>query len=581
MSTAMIAASQSILGGEKSKLRTFLWYAVPAGVCEALAMATIVPLFAAMFAADSAAFWQWLGLCGLCTAGYAVLYYLQAAKAFDVALSILQNLQRRIGDHVVTLPLGWFTAGRGGVLSLLATKGVMKLANVAAHMLTPLVVGVSAALTVAVIVLALQWQVGLALLVFVPFLWALNRWGLKIADGADATAHHSDAAVNNRLLEFARCQPVLRATGKATGYEPLLAASQDHQQNTKRLLWRQAGGMVIGQAAVQMVVALVLSLAVVLALGGTLDPVKTVTIVALTLRFSGPIMTALEMLTGIRAGMHNLHRIHAILATPTLPEPQQPQALPARAGGYGVTFRNVTFSYTDTPVIQSFSADAAPGSVTAIVGPSGSGKTTLTKLVARFHDVNAGQVTVGGVDVRHLATADLMASLSLVFQDVYLLDDTLAANIRLGRPDATDDEVQAVAEAAGVSEIAQRLPRGWQTRVGEGGAALSGGERQRVSIARALLKDAPVVLFDEATAALDPENERHVVRSMHQLRHNSTVLVIAHKLQTIVDADAIIMLTHDGAVADVGTHAELQDRCAQYRRYWRLREAARGWQLVS
>jgi ATP-binding cassette subfamily B protein IrtB len=218
--------------------------------------------------------------------------------------------------------------------------------------------------------------------------------------------------------------------------------------------------------------------------------------------------------------------------------------------------------------------------MTALVGASGSGKTTITRLIARFWDVDDGVVRVGGVDVREQATEDLMAQLALVFQDVYLFDDTLEANIRLGRVGATEEEVREAAHLAGVDEIIERLPNGWSTRVGEAGARLSGGERQRVSVARALLKEAPIVLLDEATAALDPENERFVQRSLHRLAERSTLLVIAHRLDTVAAADQIVVLD-EGHVAEVGTHAELLDLSGRYADFWESRRRARGWRLAT
>ena len=214
------------------------------------------------------------------------------------------------------------------------------------------------------------------------------------------------------------------------------------------------------------------------------------------------------------------------------------------------------------------------------VGPSGCGKTTVARLVSRFYDVDSGAVKVGGLDVREQTTFTLMKSLSMVFQDVYLFDDTLEANIRIGNPDATDEEVHEAARLAGVTEIVQRLPHGWETSVGEGGRALSGGERQRVSIARALLKKAPIVLLDEATSALDPENETNIVAAVDKLRENATVLVIAHKLDTIRKADTIVQFRADGTIEDIGTHSELFERGGTYRAFWDTRAAAQGWQLT-
>ena len=246
-----------------------------------------------------------------------------------------------------------------------------------------------------------------------------------------------------------------------------------------------------------------------------------------------------------------------------------------------VVVDSVDFGYeAGAGVLHDVSFRAAPGTMTAIVGPSGCGKTTIARLVCRFYDVDSGAVRVGGNDVRDYSTEDLMEQLSMVFQDVYLFDDTLIANIRVGREDATDEQVMAAARMAGAEEIADRLPLGWSTPVGEGGRALSGGERQRVSVARALLKGSPIVLFDEATSALDPENESHIVEAMEELRRSSTLIVIAHKLDTIASADQIVVLDENGRVVQIGAHQELYDAGGPYRRFWRARERAKGWRLV-
>ena len=252
------------------------------------------------------------------------------------------------------------------------------------------------------------------------------------------------------------------------------------------------------------------------------------------------------------------------------------------ASNSSVALDHVSFSYeADHPVLRDISFHVEPGTMTAIVGPSGCGKTTIARLIARFYDVNSGTVSVGGRDVRQWDPAELMAQLSLVFQDVYLFDDTLVANVRIGRPEASDTELEEAARLSGVDEIVARLPLGWKTRVGEGGRALSGGERQRVSIARALLKDAPIVLFDEATSALDPENEHRVTAAMDVLRQNASLIVIAHKLDTITAADQIVVLDENGRVVQIGTHSQLfAETGGQYRAFWDARTRAAGWRLV-
>jgi ABC-type multidrug transport system fused ATPase/permease subunit len=218
--------------------------------------------------------------------------------------------------------------------------------------------------------------------------------------------------------------------------------------------------------------------------------------------------------------------------------------------------------------------------MTALVGPSGSGKTTITYLIARFWDVDEGAVRIGGVDVRDVKTDTLMSRITMVFQDVYLFEDTVANNIRFGKPDATEKEVVAAAKAARCHEFVMALPEGYDTVIGEGGSTLSGGEKQRISIARALLKDAPVVLLDEATASMDPENERLVQQALDALVAEKTLVVIAHRLSTVRSADRIIVLD-EGRVTQTGTHDELVEREGMYRRFWRERARVRGWKVGS
>jgi len=273
-----------------------------------------------------------------------------------------------------------------------------------------------------------------------------------------------------------------------------------------------------------------------------------------------------------------MNHLDAVMDAEVMDEP----ASRAELGEPGaVELDGVVFGYqTGERVLDGVSLRVPARSMCAIVGPSGSGKTTIARLVARFWDAGSGTVRVGGADVRDMPTAQLMEQLSMVFQDVYLFDDTLAANIRVGDPRADDERVRRAAYLAGVTEIVDRLPGGWDARVGEGGRALSGGERQRVSIARALLKRAPIVLLDEATSALDAENEANVVAAIEELRRASTLVVIAHKLETISAADQVVVLGDDGRVAQVGRHEQLVEVDGPYRDFWTQRTRARGWALV-
>jgi ATP-binding cassette subfamily B protein len=328
---------------------------------------------------------------------------------------------------------------------------------------------------------------------------------------------------------------------------------------------------------VQVAVIAAIAVGAALALGGSVDVALVVALLVLAVRFVEPLIAVADVGSGLRISRNALERIDDLLRTPVLPEP----ATSAPTGAASVEFDHVAFSYTPgTPVLHDVSFTLQPATMTAVVGPSGSGKTTLTRLAARFYDVDSGAVRVAGADVRDLRTEDLMAQVSLVFQDVYLFAGSVLDTIRLGRPGATDEEVLAAARTARVDDVVATLPDGWHTDVGEGGARLSGGERQRLSIARALLKDAPIVLLDEATSALDPINEAAVLDGLRALTAERTVLVIAHRLQTVMSADEILVLD-DGRIVERGIHDDLLRRDGRYAAFWRSRSRAAGWRLAS
>lgn len=247
--------------------------------------------------------------------------------------------------------------------------------------------------------------------------------------------------------------------------------------------------------------------------------------------------------------------------------------------GYDITFDHVAFAYkTGESVLKDVSFTAKQGEVTALVGPSGGGKSTAIKLAARFWDASKGKITLGGVDITTVDPETYLKNFSIVFQDVTLFNNTVMENIRLGRNNATDEEVIAAAKAACCQEFIDRLPDGYQTMIGENGSTLSGGERQRLSIARALLKDAPVILLDEATASLDPENEGEIQKAIAKLVEGKTVIMIAHRLRTVVNADQILVLD-DGRVVESGTHKELLEQGGLYRKLYLIQQESQNWSM--
>lgn len=525
----------------------------------------------------------WLIALAMCAAASFILEYFLAIRSYVVAFDFLTNMHRAIGDKIASLPLGAFRADTAGKTSRLVSRELMMLGEIFAHMYSPLIAAIVTSLTMLAGITVFSPVLGVVCLVSVPIVaggvWVARRCLLSGSALKEAPARE----LSHRIVEYATKQGALRACGRSASYEPLQRAEELYGAAARRSLIRETLGQIVNGMAAQVVVVSLICAIGLLAVGGSVSPVEAVVAIGLLLRFT-QILVDIGMLTSaFETRRPVLDLGHEILSAPELPTASEDGESDDSAElSASVALEDVVFSYeADQPVLRGVSFRVEPGTMTAIVGPSGCGKTTIARLIARFYDVDSGVVSVGDRDVRSWDTAKLMAQLSLVFQDVYLFDDTLEANVRVGRPDASAAEIEEAARLSGVDEIVARLPLGWDTPVGEGGRALSGGERQRVSIARALLKDSPIVLFDEATSALDPENEHRVTAAMDKLRRNATLIVIAHKLDTITAADQIVVLDENGRVTQIGTHTQLfAETGGQYRGFWEARSRAAGWRLV-
>ena len=527
---------------------------------------------------------SWLVVLALCALTSFVIEYLLAMRSYSLAFDFLSNMHRAIGDKVASLPLGSFRADTAGKMSRLVSRELLILGEVFAHMYSPLIAAIVTSLTMLVGITVFSPVLGLVCVAAIPVVGG-GVWGARRCLQSGAALKEPPAReLSHRIVEYATKQGALRACGRASSYEPLQRAESEYRVAARRSLMRETLGQIVNGMAAQTVVVTLICAIGWLSVAGTVGPVEAVVSIGLLLRFTQILVNIGALASAFETHRPVLDLSHEIFSAPELPTPDGSRSsgeAPASSGA-SVSLEDVSFSYeADRPVLQGVSFRVEPGTMTAIVGPSGCGKTTIARLIARFYDVDAGSVRVGAGDVRDWDTADLMAQLSLVFQDVYLFDDTLEANVRVGNPDATRADIEEAARLSGVDEIVERLPLGWDTPVGEAGRALSGGERQRVSIARALLKAAPVVLFDEATSALDPENESRVTDAMAALRRDATLIVIAHKLDTITAADQIVVLSETGRVAQIGTHEQLYaQENGQYRAFWDARSRAAGWTLV-
>ncbi|EWC97894.1 ABC transporter, ATP-binding protein [Actinomyces sp. ICM54] len=557
------------------------------GVVRGVSLVAFIPAAIALTSGNPA--WgmslrAWLVVLGVCAVASFIVEYLLAMRSYSVAFDFLSNMHRAIGDKVASLPLGSFRADTAGKTSRLVSRELMVLGEIFAHMYSPLIAAIVTSLTMLVGITVFSPVLGVVCLAAIPIVgggvWVARRCLQSGASLKEPPARE----LSHRIVEYATKQGALRACGRSSSYEPLVRAEDAYGVAARRSLMRETVGQIVNGMAAQTVVVTLICAIGRLSIAGTVGPVEAVVSIGLLLRFTQILVDIGALASAFETRRPVLDLSHDILSAPELPTPDGRRSsgeAPASSGA-SVALEDVSFSYeADRPVLQGVSFRVEPGTMTAIVGPSGCGKTTIARLIARFYDVDAGRVLVGDGDVRDWDTADLMAQLSLVFQNVYLFDDTLEANVRVGNPDATRADIEEAARLSGVDEIVERLPLGWDTPVGEAGRALSGGERQRVSIARALLKAAPIVLFDEATSALDPENESRVTDAMDALRRDATLIVIAHKLDTITAANQIVVLSETGRVAQIGTHEQLYTQPdGQYRAFWDARSRAAGWRLV-
>ena len=552
------------------------------GVLSGLALLVLLPASVALATGVprwGLSFGGWLIVLVVLGLGAVVCDFQGRCMGMSGALGFMHDVHHAVGDRIARLPLRWFTADSAGTLSRAVSQEMVALGESAAHFLYLLTSTAAACVVVGVGSWAWDWRLGLLLTLAAPLFAGLVRLSRRLLDRGKSISEPAERELATRIVEIARCQGALRSCRAASGYSRLTAAFDDGVRASRRALWWESAGNLVNGALSQIVVVAMIVLTSSLAASGAMEPLVAIAVIGMCLRFTTMLDDIGAAVMGVEERRQMMNHLDAVMDAELMAEPQEPSALPEPGA---VELDDVVFGYRpDAPVLTGVSMKVPARTMCAIVGPSGSGKTTIARLVARFWDVGSGAVRVGGADVRDMPTSQLMEQLSMVFQDVYLFDDTLAANIRIGNAAADDAQVRWAAGLAGVTEIVDRLPHGWDTRVGEGGRALSGGERQRVSIARALLKRAPIVLLDEATSALDAENEANIVAAMQELRRTSTLIVIAHKLETIAAADQVVVLDDAGRIAQRGHHDELVSVEGPYRSFWEQRTRARGWELVS
>ena len=580
----MLKTFLKLLGSDAPVFRRYAWMAVALGILNGLTITALVPVVTHLLEGDLRATAMWLAVLAVGLLVCSVWRGKVEKASVQVRITVLQSSRHRLGDHIARLPVGWFTPQNTARLNHVLTHGMFELSELPAHLFTPILSGVVTPLVFVAALLVLHWPLGLITLVALPILVAVFMISARMGSRADATFHENAGRTSQRIVEFAQAQSVLRAFSGGNGSMGFLEQAIEQQyQSGGRLIYATTASVILNSWAVQAVfTALLVTAALWLNshLGTGLEVESIIAVIVSLLlvnRFIDPLLDIAGYGEALRSARGQLDTVTAVLDEKPLPEPVRPLA----ASDSSVELQDVHFAYApgEPDVLRGASLRVEPGSMVALVGASGSGKTTLVRLIARFFDVTGGSVRIGGVDVREMSSAQLSGQISQIFQSTYLFQGSIADNIRIGKPVATDAEVLRAIEQAGVTEIIDRLPEGLDTQVGEGGARLSGGERQRISIARALIKDAPILLVDEATAALDTENQAAIADTLARLRGQRTLIVIAHQLSTVAMADQIIVLDQ-GQVAEQGTHEELSALQGRYAHFLGQRQTAKGWRIA-
>ncbi|MFV2101565.1 ABC transporter ATP-binding protein [Micromonospora sp. LOL_024] len=498
-------------------------------------------------------------------------------QSWVASFELLGELRLRALEHLRRLPLGYHTKRQSGDLTALVTHHLSELEPVVFGAIPTIIGAALLPLVIAVGLLVEDWRMGLAALATIPLAMLVYAWSQRTFARLAAERAQASGQAAARFQEYVSGIAVARAHG-ATGDRAgrLAHALLRHREASTGLVSRLVVPLVLFLTVIELGLPVVLLVGAFLLIGGNLAPATFLVFAVLSLRIHGPLRAMGEQTESLRIGEAAVDRLGALLAEPVPAEVRTGVA----PQGHDVAFEGVSYTYPGAtrPALREVSFEAPAGTVTALVGSSGAGKTTCLHLLAQFFAADSGTIRVGGVDIRQLDSDTLFDAVTVVFQDSYLFSESVWDNIRFGRPDASDEQVRRAAAQARVDEIVDRLPQGGDTPVGEGGATLSGGERQRLSLARAILKDAPIVLLDEPTAAMDATNERHVQQALSGLIRERTVLVVAHRLGTVRHADRIVVLD-DGRVVEVGRHDELLARQGRYARMWAEQEAARSWRL--
>jgi ATP-binding cassette, subfamily B, bacterial IrtB/YbtQ len=551
---------------------------------RAVASVLLVPLVGALFSAAPQHALGWLGWLTAATVTGWLVDSVAGRIGFDLGFAVLDNTQHDLADRLPDVRLGWFTAENTATARQAIAATGPELVGLVSYLLAPLATAILLPAAIGLALLAVNWQLGVAALIgVVPLLAAL--WAaVRMARRADTVAAEANTALTERIIEFARTQQALRAARRVEPARSLVGDALAAQHGaTIRLLTMQIPGQLLFSLASQLALILLAGATTAMTVAGRLgvpEAPEAIALIIVIARYLEPFTTVSELGPALESTRATLDRIRAVLTAPSVDAGAE--TMHDAGAAPRIEFDGVTFSYDNAggPVLDRLSFSLQPGSTTAIVGPSGSGKSTILALIAGLHEPSGGRVLVDGVDTATLNGPSRRATSSVVFQHPYLFHGSIRENVFAGDPGAADEKFARATALARVDELTGRLPEGAETVVGEAGSALSGGERQRVSIARALLKPAPILLVDEATSALDTENEAAVVDALTADPQPRTRVIVAHRLASIRHADRVLFVD-DGRVVEEGTVDELLAAGGRFNEFWRQQHDAADWRILA
>lgn len=566
-------------GSKKGLLKKSLLFAFLSGLFAALQFAALFVVIQALVSdsRNNGIIWISLGIMAVSVIGRIITTYFSTMEQTETGYCMVAEKRIHIGDRLRYIPMGYFNKNSIGNITAIVTTTLGDVENSAARVLVTVLGGFFNSAALVIVLLVFDWRIGLIAAVGVLLYLAAAELALRKSTALSGVRQHTQESLVESVLEYIQGMGIVKAFGmEKDSTQSIDSAIKASCRENLKLTKASVPYDALKQVVVRVFSVLLLLASIYFWLNGSLSLAYGVILVIASFMVFNDLENAGNMASLLQMLAASMDTANSIDDTPVMDE-KGADVVPASSE---IIFDNVDFSYADRKILDHVSFTIPAGTTTAIVGPSGSGKTTMCNLIARFWDVDAGRITVGGKDVRDFKLDSLMKNISMVFQNVYLFADSIENNIKFGCPDATHEQVIEAAKKACCHEFISALPDGYDTLIGEGGGTLSGGEKQRISIARAILKNAPIIILDEATSSVDPENEEELQRAIAELTHDKTIIMIAHRLKTVRGADQILVLD-DSHIVQSGTHAELIQQKGLYADFVSARQEAIGWKLAQ